>query len=499
MLAVSLFVFLVLLLGLGFWSTSNIENEEDYLVAGRRLPLSLAFGTLVATWFGADSVIGSSEAAYEEGMRGVILDPFGCGLALMVAGLFFARRLWEMKLFTTGDLYRNKFGPKTELISSVIQSLGYLPWIAGQYLALGKVLLLVYGIPVNYGIVISAAICIALTLSGGMWAVTITDSAQLVIMFIGLAIVFIDIMIQLGGGSFGQGITNFLEQTDPEMLSIMPELETVAMLAWASYWAIGVFGNIPGQDLMQRVFASKSSRVAVQACLLAGVVYIIFGLIPVVVGILARHQEVIPGEGEAVMLTFMRLRHGAVLMTMFIISLTACIISTATSATLSPSSLLGRNILGQFAYFRQQPLWVNRFAVVLVTCLSLPFAYLSESIHDLLSQSLGIALVGLFIPFVVATYCEKRHDHAGVISVLAGTLVWLGHLTAIYLLPLSENPAAPSSLLIEWIHAIPPEFTGITACAIAFVIYGRHPESRSLKLTETHPPLSPVQPDPATL
>ncbi len=488
MLTICLSIFLIILLIMGFWSQQAISNETDYLVAGRRLPLVLAFGTLVATWFGAGSVLGASNSAYEEGFSGVILDPFASGLALIVAGVFFARRLWNMEILTTGDLYRIKYGPNTEFISSIIQAAGYLPWIAGQYLALAQVQSIVFGIPNEYGIVLGAVFCLLLTLTGGMWSVTITDTAQLVIMFIGLLIVFIDIMFHLGNGSFAQGVTNFIDKTDPDLLSIMPELTAVATLAWASTWATGVFGNIPGQDLMQRVFASKSGRVAAQACILGGCIYIVFGLIPVILGIVSRDFVQPPQDGESVLLEFVKLRSSQIMVTMFTISLTACIISTCTSATLSPASLIGRNLLGRLPLFREQGLLVNRIGVVIVTIMSIPFAFYATSILDLLDQSLGIALVGLFIPFAFGAYLSKRPDHAGVISVLSGTIVWLIHLVLTYQFPMPEDPKVPVSSAIEWLNTIPPEFTGLAACAVAFLIFARKPHLDS-----------PVQPEPSQL
>ncbi|MCA9015785.1 MAG: sodium:solute symporter, partial [Planctomycetaceae bacterium] len=107
-LGILLGAYVLLMVGLGLYAGSRVKDEEDYLVAGRRLPLWLAWGTLLATWFGAATVLGSSEAARSEGVRGTILDPFASGLALIVAGLFFARRVWEMKLLTVGDLFAQK-------------------------------------------------------------------------------------------------------------------------------------------------------------------------------------------------------------------------------------------------------------------------------------------------------------------------------------------------------------------------------------------------------
>ena len=45
---VGLAIYFVILLGIGVWSGKQIKDMKDFLVAGRRLPLWMATGTLIA-------------------------------------------------------------------------------------------------------------------------------------------------------------------------------------------------------------------------------------------------------------------------------------------------------------------------------------------------------------------------------------------------------------------------------------------------------------------
>ena len=94
----SLAGYVVFLLGISIYASRKVESEADYVVAGRRLPLFLAWGTLIATWFGAATMFAAAGAAREEGMLGVVLDPLACAGTLVLAGVFFARPLWRMEL-----------------------------------------------------------------------------------------------------------------------------------------------------------------------------------------------------------------------------------------------------------------------------------------------------------------------------------------------------------------------------------------------------------------
>ncbi|MCA9113116.1 MAG: sodium:solute symporter, partial [Planctomycetaceae bacterium] len=240
-LGISLGAYVVAMVLLGVFAQSKIEADEDYLVAGRRLPLWLAWGTLLATWFGAATVLGASEAAREEGLRGTILDPFASGIALIVAGLLFAGPIWEMRLLTVGDLFARKYGRKTELVSSVVQSLSYLPWIAAQYLALAAVLTHFFGIETRVAIIGVALFVMFLTMIGGMWSVTLTDTAQILLVLVSLVVLGIKFFTAIGHGSMVTGVSSTWEQTPPELRTLLPEAGIVAMLAWSATWLNGIF------------------------------------------------------------------------------------------------------------------------------------------------------------------------------------------------------------------------------------------------------------------
>jgi Na+/proline symporter len=136
---------------------------------------------LFATWFGSETVFGASSEFLEGGLYEVIEDPFGASLCLLLFGIFFARRLYQMDLLTLGDLFKVKYGKTTELVSSVFLAPPYVGYIAAQLVAMGLILQVVSGIPLWQGVVVSAVVVTLYTYIGGMWAVTITDFIQTLI------------------------------------------------------------------------------------------------------------------------------------------------------------------------------------------------------------------------------------------------------------------------------------------------------------------------------
>ena len=440
-------LYLLCIFALSIFAARRVKSEEDYVVAGRRLPLTLAWATLLATWFGAATILGAAEAARVEGVRGTVLDPFASGAALIVAGLFFARPLWNMRLLTIADFYGRAFGPRSEIVASIILVPGYFGWIAAQYLALAGIQQTFFGIDPTTGMLIAAGIITAYTLIGGMWSVTLTDALQMSIVLVTLVVLAAASFAQLGGGSLAAGLSRLFEQTPSDELTLLPEAGAAAAIVWLGTWGSGVFGNIPGQDLMQRVFASKSARTAVNACVLAGVVYIAFGLIPVGLGLASR--ILLPADGNGEILAVLASQYLAPALTVvFVVSLVSIIVSTATSAVLSPATIMGHNLLARLAAFRGRGLFADRLSVLLITLASLATAFSGKTILELLELSLSIGLVALFVPLVFGLWGRPRGELPALLAMGFGALVWVAREAMEFIVVAAVDPVAGGSVTL---------------------------------------------------
>ncbi len=81
-----LLTYLALQLALGVYLSRHIASEDDYFVGWRRLGTFVVAFSLFATWFGAETCLGSSGAIYEQGLSGARADPFGYSLCLLLLG-----------------------------------------------------------------------------------------------------------------------------------------------------------------------------------------------------------------------------------------------------------------------------------------------------------------------------------------------------------------------------------------------------------------------------
>ena len=136
LLSITLVVYFAVLLGIALFFSGKMETEEDFLVGGRKFNLWLTIFCLFGTWFGAGTLITATDEIGSQGLVATALEPYGAGMCLILAGIFFAKPLWEMKLLTYADFFRRKYGVKVEQMSVFINVPVYVGWIAVQIVSL---------------------------------------------------------------------------------------------------------------------------------------------------------------------------------------------------------------------------------------------------------------------------------------------------------------------------------------------------------------------------
>ncbi|NVB38880.1 sodium:solute symporter [Pseudenhygromyxa sp. WMMC2535] len=419
------------MLGIGWWARGRVHDAEDFLVAGRRLPLILAAPTLLATWFGAGTLLTATDEVRAGGLRMAALEPLGAGLCLILAGLLLAPKLWRMKLLTLGDFFARRFGPRAERWSAALMVPSYFGWIAAQYVALAGMLEISFGLPLAWGLVIVAVVGVAYTLLGGMWSVTATDALQLALVIVGLFVLAWVVLDALGGGPFA-GLARLWRELPADKRVLVPREDAAAFVGWLGVLAVGALGNLPGQELGQRMFAARSERTAVWACHLSGLGYLSVGLLPLVIGLSA--DSLAPGTAERSTLTSLaQLFLSPTMAVVFTLVLMSAVLSTIDSALLSPASVLAQNLIWPSFGARLEArgwtaLTVNRVCVLLVGGGALATAFWGASAYELLEEAYALGLVSLLVPLLLGLHGEAGDQRAALAAMGVGTGLWLLHL-----------------------------------------------------------------------
>lgn len=391
--------------------TRRPETERDFLLAGRGLGPWLAVFAVFATWFGAETCIGSAAEAYSGRIDGVAADPIGYALGIVAMGLLFAARLRRLGLMTLADLFRQRWGIAIERLAALIMIPSSLLWAAAQIRAFGQVLASVSELQLLAATALAAAVVIVYTAVGGMRANAWTDLVQGAVLIAGLGLLLA--VFALDGG-----FADLAEQARMAMARApAPERPLIEVLA------VPIFGTIAAQELASRVLATRDAPLARSATVLAGAVYLVIGLIPVVIGLGAAATLGADLEPEQVLSRYAQATLSPLLHVVFLGALVSAILSTLSGALLVAASLAAHNIIAPLAGARlgeRIRLRLNRAAVVAFGVVAYLIALGSDSLYDLVTVASGFGSAGVLVLMVVALF---RPALGGVASAAAALLV----------------------------------------------------------------------------
>ncbi len=417
-------VYLLVTLAIGWWASTKVRNTQDFVIAGRHLPMVVAASALFATWFGSETIMGASSEFVENGLLGVIEDPFGAALCLILVGMFFARPLYRLNILTFNDFFRIRFSRRAELISAIFMVPSYFGWIAAQLVAMAIILQTLIGLPLFWGIVICTLVVVFYTYIGGMWAVSVTDSLQTVMILGGLIFLAVVLLEEVGG------FRKVIESTPPGFFRFFPEGDFHSIVHYIAAWITIGLGSIPQQDVFQRVMAARSARTSVQASYLAGFMYLTIGFIPLFISLCGRmlYPEQIHSSDTQMVIPMMVMEHGNLVLQIFFFgALLSAILSTTSGAILAPATVIGENLVRPYARHLddRRLLQIMRLAVIGVAICSALMAGLKANIYELVAQSSALSLVSLFIPLTAGLYWKRASRFGALASMLVGMGVWL--------------------------------------------------------------------------
>jgi SSS family transporter len=434
MLIASVVLYLLVTIAIGLWAARRVHDSRDYIVAGRSLPLYMNTATVFATWFGAESVLSVSVEFSKSGLSGIVADPFGSSMCLVIVALLFARAFYRMDLLTIGDFYRKRYGRSMELGTSVVIAISYLGWTAAQLTALGLVFSTLTGgaIPLQTGIILSGAIVLAYTIWGGMWSVAMTDLFQSVMIILGLGIIawFVGDMAGGPGRIIGAAV-------EAGKFEFWPRGGAREWLAFVTAFLTLAIGSIPQQDIFQRVTSAKNERTAIAGSLLGGAVYFCFVFVPVY--IVAAGLLIDPSLGtllsapdaretQRILPEFILGHTPMWIQVLFFGALLSAILSTASGAIIAPTSLCTENIIRPLYPHMgdRQFLLTLRVVLVAFTLAALVFALNSkQTMYDMVQNAYTVTLVAALVPLAAGIFWKRANNAGAILSAALGLVAWM--------------------------------------------------------------------------
>lgn len=466
-------LYLVISVGIGLFAATRVHSAKDYAVAGRSLPLPVVTATVFATWFGAEAVFGVSATFVKEGLTGVVADPFGSSLCLILAGILFSRYLYRLNILTLGDFYRMRYNRTVEVLTTVCIVASYLGWVAAQIKALGLIFYVVTdgAIAQETGMILGAAIVLSYTTFGGMFSVAILDFVQMAVSMGGL--LFIAWMIS---GKIDGGAPAVIDHAAlAGKLDFFPEADVWKWIAFLGAWVTMMLGSIPQQDVFQRVTSAKSANIALWGSVIGATIYFCFTFVPMFIAYSATlidaemFGRLIEEDSQLVLPTLVLQHMPLAAQVLFFGAVLSAIMSCSSATLLAPSVTFAENVIRPFwpKMGDHRFLWVMRGTLIGFAALVLAFALHSDStIFEMVENAYKVSLAGAFVPLVVGIFWKRATTQGALAATIGGLLSWI----LVELLIGEESPVPPQliglavsfvgmfagSLLPQWVgHKVP--------------------------------------------
>src|SRR5687768_11763073 len=182
-------IYFAIVMGIGFWASRKVKTEEDYFLGGR----SFGKGLLVMHWLctgtHSDHAVQVAGATARAGLGGIWYQwmwLFATPFYWLIAPI--TRRL---RVVTTGDVFRIRYGPGLEKLYSVVGLGFYVFSIAMLLRGAGAAISGATGgaVPTTGSVIILSILFSTYVMAGGLIAAAYTDFLQ------GIMIIVLSVML----------------------------------------------------------------------------------------------------------------------------------------------------------------------------------------------------------------------------------------------------------------------------------------------------------------
>ena len=441
------------------------KDSSDYILAGRQVPTWLVTGGIVATLINSATLLGYGGSGYSLGIT-AYFSSMGFVAILIWIGYYFIPKLRRTGIVTIPELFSRMFGWQHKVTSVLLVMARDMGGTAGAAIGMAVVLGSVFDISIDLALVITVFVTLFFTVTGGMWAVMITDAIQSVILLVGTTILIPLAIAYVGGWDT---LLNAIPETHSDMwFAGGPQI-----VGWV---LLGALTTIAYQTLIQRGLSAESDKAAKDGFLYAGIITIIWYMVPFFIGVIALviFPDITPDDAY---LSVTRL-FGTLGSLLFAVIIVSSCISTLSSTVLTTASNISNDIYKQWIHrdaSEKSVVLVSRISVVVVAITGALIARSLPYILELLLTG-GRIMASSLSPVLLAIVFWKRARRAYYSTISA---MILGALTTITLVVIGEQLGTDDGAVV-FVWAVDPVLVGIPVTVLTLII-GTFIETRGWK------------------
>lgn len=427
--------YVLILLGISVYKTRSVHSSDDFMVAGRSVPVWMLVSTLVCTWVGSGSLFATSGLTFRTGIS-VLWFSAGAWLGILVV-YFIAARVRRIAKVTLTDLLEQRYNQLAKILGTITIIIAYMVIAGYQFKGGGRFISILSegSISPETGMLLAAALIVGFTVLAGMVSIVSIDIFNGSIMLLAMIVTLPFAIISHGGVS---DVFATIQQAAPDHLSISGGHDV--------FWVVGIILPtflllISESSVYQKFSSAKDEKGAKQAVIgmFFGVVLmdtLMMAIALVGFAIYADDPRFFLADGsvDRAMAEEIILRIGYEQLPVLVGSLllaagAAILISTGNTFLIVTSTNVTRDILQAF-FFRDatsgQVVWLQRGCIVIIGVL----AYLLMSQFDTILEMalVSYTMIGASLaPALLAAFFWKRVTRiGGVSSIAAGMLTVIG-------------------------------------------------------------------------
>jgi SSS family solute:Na+ symporter len=428
-------IILTYLLGifvLGIFIGKGVETGKDFFLAGKTLSWWVVGLSIIGSNIGSNDYMGASGGAYRIGMAQANFEWIGAVPAMILASFVFIPYYWKAGVYSIPEFLGMRYSTSIRLISAVIMCVFNL-LISGVFLWSSALMMNGFlGVPISVSIWITAITVGIYTTSGGLKAVAITDSVQVLMMFLGSLLLIYFGLEKLGGWNI---FTETLKNNYPNHLSLyLPSdhphfpwpgvILGLGIVLSPAYWCTS-------QVILQRSLGAKSIFDSQKSMIFAAFLKTFVPILIVVPGLLALclAPPLSHSDGALPWLIKNTLPPGisGILFLSFVAALQSSIDSTLNStATMVSRDIVG--ILHPHNSDQKELAWgkITTVVSILIAILLAPITEKFEAIFTYVQTILSFFQGPIFALIGFGILSSKPTPTAGLVSLLSGVGISFG-------------------------------------------------------------------------
>ncbi|MDA0194877.1 MAG: sodium:solute symporter family protein [Bacteroidetes bacterium] len=423
--------YISILIAIIIYKSRSVKTQDDFVVAGRNVPVYLLVGTLVCTWIGSGSLFGSAGLSFRSGFSELWFS-LGAWIGIVIV-YFIAARVRKISEYTLTDLLEKRYGRSARLLGTITVIISYLVIAGYQFKGGGRLINIITDGAINpeMGTIIACIVIISFTALAGMVSIVSIDIFNGLIMILAMILTLPFAISSFGGWD---NVVSTINAVNPTHLSMFEGHDAL--------WAFGIMLPtlillLSESSIYQKFSSAKNEKAAKKAvigmfigvvaieslmCVLAVVGYAIYSSDP--------RFFLESGAINGAMSEEVILRIGYEQVPVFIGSLlfaaaVAIILSTGNTFLMVASTNLARDVYQLYVNPSASPILmvkVQQFLIVIIGLLALLLMTQFTTILEMLFIS--YSMIGSSLaPVLLASFFWKRvTKEGGIASIASGML-----------------------------------------------------------------------------